>query len=152
VAANDLKFKTVTNMKTFFSSHPLHGWQYGIALVRIMVGVLLVKHGWETFEPEKMTLYTGWFVERNYPSPAAWAYAGKIAELLAGIGFVLGLFTRLAAIACISAFAGIIFILGDKGKIFQGDQHPFLFILFGFVFLFAGGGPSSLDALIFKKR
>ncbi len=79
------------------------------------------------------------------------AYAGKVAELLAGIGFVLGLFTRLASIATIAAFAGVIFILGDKGKIFQGDQHPFLFILLAAVFLFTGPGALSLDGLFFNK-
>jgi uncharacterized membrane protein YphA (DoxX/SURF4 family) len=111
-------------MNILFSSSPV-AHNYGIALVRIITGILLIYHGWETFDAEKMNMYTGWFVERKYSSPAAWAYAGKIAELVAGIGFLLGLFTRLSAIAAIAAFAGIIFILGDKGKIFQGDQHPF---------------------------
>jgi uncharacterized membrane protein YphA (DoxX/SURF4 family) len=128
-------------------------WQSnGIAIVRIITGVLLIYHGWECFDAEKMKTYTSWFVERKYPSPAAWAYAGKIAELLAGIGFALGLFTRLASIAAIAAFAGIIFILGDKGKIFQGDQHPFLFILLAVVFFFTGPGSLSLDNLFFKRK
>jgi len=138
-------------MNKFFSSSPA-GQDFGIALVRIITGILLVWHGWETFDAEKMKMYTGWFVERKYASPAAWAYAGKIAELLAGIGFLLGLFTRLAAIISIAAFAGIIFILGDKGKIFQGDQHPFLFILLSVIFLFTGPGGLSLDGVLFKKK
>jgi putative oxidoreductase len=125
---------------------------YGIAIVRIITGIFLVYHGWETFDAEKMKTYTGWFVERKYDNPVAWAYAGKIAELLAGIGFVLGLFTRLACIAAIAAFAGIIFILGGKGKIFEGDQHPFLFILLSFLFLFTGPGAFSLDAVLFKRK
>jgi len=98
-----------------------------------------------------MDKYTGWFVERHYSNPSAWAYAGKIAELLAGIGFTLGLFTRLASIASIAAFSGIIFILGDKGKIFQGDQHPFLFILLAIVFIVTGPGAFALDNRVFKK-
>jgi putative oxidoreductase len=138
-------------MNKFFSPLP-QNQQYGIALVRIITGVLLVWHGWETFNAEKMNMYTGWFVERKYSAPAAWAYAGKIAELLAGIGFVLGLFTRLASVAAISAFLGIILILGDKGKVFQGDQHPFLFILLSLVFLFTGPGALSMDAIIFKNK
>jgi uncharacterized membrane protein YphA (DoxX/SURF4 family) len=138
-------------MNKVFSSKPI-GQKYGIALVRIVTGILLVWHGWECFDAEKMKTYTGWFVERKYPNPAMWAYAGKIAELLAGIGFVLGLFTRLASVAAISAFAGIIFLLGDKGKIFQGDQHPFLFILLALVFLFTGPGALSADNLLFKKK
>lgn len=137
--------------KFFFSAAPI--WpNSALGIVRIIVGILLVYHGWETFDAEKMKMYTGWFVERNYTNPSAWAYAGKVAELLAGIGFVLGLFTRLASLAAIAAFAGIIFILGDKGKIFQGDQHPFLFILFAIIFLFTGPGALSLDRMFFKKH
>jgi putative oxidoreductase len=138
-------------MNKFFSSSPV-SQNFGIALVRIITGVLLVSHGWEIFNAADMTKYTGWFIDKKYPSPATWAYAGKVAELLAGIGFVLGLFTRPASLAAIAAFGGIIFILGDKGKIFEGDQHPFLFILLALVFLFTGPGALSLDGLFFKKR
>jgi uncharacterized membrane protein YphA (DoxX/SURF4 family) len=138
-------------MNRFFLPSPI-AQNYGITLVRIITGILLIYHGWESFDAEKMKMYTGWFVERKYSSPAAWAYAGKIAELLAGIGFLLGLFTRLASLAAIAAFAGIIFILGDKGKIFEGDQHPFLFILLSLIFLFTGPGALSLDGMMFKKN
>jgi putative oxidoreductase len=137
-------------MNKFFSPTPVFPYN-AIAVVRIITGILLVYHGWECFDAEKMKTYTGWFVEKKYSAAAAWAYAGKIAELLAGIGFVLGLFTRLSSVACMAAFTGIIFLLGDKGKIFQGDQHPFLFILLSLVFLFTGPGAWGLDRLIFKK-
>lgn len=137
-------------MNKFFSPAPV-SQNYGIAIVRIITGILLVWHGLETFDAEKMKMYTGWFVDRHYSNPAAWAYAGKIAELLAGIGFTLGLFTRLASVAAISAFTGIIFLLGDKGKIFEGDQHPFLFILLAIVFFVTGSGVLSLDGMFFKK-
>ena len=138
-------------MNRFFSPTPI-AQNYGIAIVRIITGILLIWHGWESFDAEKMDMYTGWFAEREYANPELWAYAGKIAELLAGIGFVLGLFTRIAAVATMAVFLGVIFILGDKGKIFQGDQHPFLFILLAVVFLFIGPGAWSVDNLIFKKR
>ncbi|MES2882477.1 MAG: DoxX family protein [Bacteroidota bacterium] len=137
-------------MNKFFSPQPI-AQNYGLALVRIVTGILLLWHGWETFDAEKMKMYTGWFTERKYPYPETWAYAGKVTELLAGIGFILGLFTRLAAVASILAFTGIIFLLGDKGKIFQGDQHPFLFILLSLIFLFTGPGALSLDRVIFRN-
>ena len=120
-------------MNKFFSPFPV-AQNYGIAIVRIITGILLIHQGSEAFDDTKMEMYTSWFVERKYSNPAVWAYSGKIAELLAGIGFALGLFTRLASVAAISAFTAIIFILGDKGKIFHGDQYPFLFILLAFVF------------------
>lgn len=138
-------------MRNIFLALPLFQNQ-GIAIIRIITGILLVYHGWETFDGVKMTMYSGWFTERHYSSPAAWAYAGKIAELLAGIGFILGLFTRVSSLISIAAFTGIIFILGDKGKIFEGDQHPFLFILLSLVFFFTGPGAWSIDSIFFKKN
>jgi uncharacterized membrane protein YphA (DoxX/SURF4 family) len=99
-----------------------------------------------------MDMYAGWFVDRHYSNAVAMAYAGKIAELLAGFGFVLGLFTRLASLAAIAAFAGIIFLLGDKGKIFEGDQHPFLFILLAVIFFVTGPGAMSIDSILFKRK
>ena len=138
-------------MNKFFSPSPV-SQNNGIAVIRIITGILLIYHGWESFDAEKMKTYTGWFVERKYSNPEIWAYSGKISELLAGIGFTLGLFTRLASVATIAAFAGIIFLLGDKGKIFQGDQHPFLFILLAFVFIFTGPGRWSLDQYLFRKK
>ncbi len=138
-------------MNRFFTAGPI-GESRGIALVRIITGVFLVFHGWECFDAEKMNMYTGWFADRHYSYPAAWAYAGKIAEGLAGIGFVLGLFIRIAALGAIAVFAGIIFMLGEKGKIFEGDQHPFLFILLSLVFIFTGPGAFSLDGLFFKNK
>lgn len=138
-------------MHRFFSSEPFR-LSGGIALVRIITGSFLLFHGWECFDAEKMKMYAGWFADRQYAEPAAWAYAGKIAELLAGIGFVLGLLTRVAALGAMAAFAGIIFLLGDKGKIFESDQHPFLFILISVLFLFTGPGAFSLDAVFFKTK
>jgi len=138
-------------MRRFFSAEPVR-LSWGIALMRIITGAFLIFHGWECFDAEKMNMYTGWFTDRHYAEPAAWAYAGKIAELLAGTGFVLGLLTRVAALGSIAAFAGIIFLLGDKGKIFESDQHPFLFILISVLFLFTGPGALSLDSIIFKTK
>jgi len=138
-------------MLRFFSAEPVR-LSWGIALMRIITGAFLIFHGWECFDAEKMNMYTGWFTDRHYAEPAAWAYAGKIAELLAGTGFVLGLLTRVAALGSIAAFAGIIFLLGDKGKIFESDQHPFLFILISVLFLFTGPGALSLDSIIFKTK
>lgn len=138
-------------MNNFFSPSPFFQ-KTGLALVRIITGAFLIYHGWEMFDAEKTTMYAGWFAERKYANPQAMVYMGKIAELLAGIGFVLGLFTRLASVTTIVVFAGIIFLLGDKGKIFQGDQHPFLFILVALVFIFTGPGALALDNLFFKRK
>jgi putative oxidoreductase len=56
----------------------------------------------------------------------------------------LGLYTRIASITCIAVFLFITFIVGD-GKFWYQDQHPFLFVLLGMLFLVVGPGAWSVD-------
>lgn len=78
-------------------------------------------------------------------------YLGKSSELIAGISLLLGLFTRIGALITVGTLSYITFFIGH-GKFWYEDQHPFMFVLFGLLFLFTGPGAWSMDALIFKKR
>lgn len=136
-------------MNIFFSSTPI-ALSQGVALVRIIVGALLVYHGQEVFNPQLMSEYANWdtFDKSN---ARLLVYAGKSSELIAGIFLLLGLFTRLGALITIGTLSYITFFIGN-GKFWYEDQHPFMFVLFGLLFLFTGPGAWSLDALIFNKR
>lgn len=136
-------------MNRFFSSTPIALTQ-GIGLVRIIVGALIVYHGQEVFNPELMNGYMTWdtFDKSN---ARLLVYLGKSSELIAGISLLLGLFTRIGAIITIGTLSYITFFIGN-GKFWYEDQHPFMFVLFGLLFLFTGPGAWSMDALIFNKR
>jgi len=136
-------------MNSFFSSTPIALAQ-GIALVRIIVGALIVYHGQEVFNPELMNGYMTWdtFDKSN---ARLLVYLGKSSELIAGISLLLGLFTRIGALITVGTLSYITFFIGS-GKFWYEDQHPFMFVLFGLLFLFTGPGAWSIDALIFKKR
>jgi putative oxidoreductase len=136
-------------MNKFFSSAPL--WQTGgLAVIRIIVGFFLIYHGWEIFSTIKMHAYLKWDMFKNCSSSKTMIYAGKAAELIAGILFVIGLFTRIAAMLVIGTLGYIAFFVGH-GKIWYDDQHPFLFVLLGLVFFFTGPGAWSIDKMIFKR-
>lgn len=136
-------------MKKFLSPIPL--WQHsGIAIIRIIVGLMLVYHGWEIFNAETMKSYTTWDSFKNLSSAAFMVYVGKGSELVAGILLTLGLFTRVACIIIILIFLYITFKVAE-GRFWYEDQHPFMFVLMGFVFLFTGPGNFCLDALLDKK-
>ena len=111
----------------------------------------MVYHGWEVFNKDTMDGYAKWLTELKFPAPALMAYLGKGAEFVAGIMLTLGFLTRIAAIALIATMAGICFGMGH-GKVWADDQHPFLFILLCFVFIFFGPGRFSIDKIIFKKK
>src|SRR5688572_9579758 len=137
------------SMTKFFSSGPL--WQAtGLTLVRLAVGAFLIFHGWEIFNEATMNKYLQWDQFKNSNGKLL-VYSGKVAELIAGILFVLGLFTLIACLLLIGVMCYIAFFLG-KGIIWYDDQHPFLFVLLAMVYFFTGPGNFSLDKLIFNKR
>lgn len=123
----------------------------GLALLRIFIGGLMIYHGLEIFDRNKMLPYMEWEVIKSLPAPEIMLYIGKGLEFVTGICFILGLFTRVAALFITIDMLFICFKVGG-GKFWYEDQHPFLFALLALVFFFTGPAKWSLDKLWFNKR
>ena len=136
-------------MNTFFSTSPI-ALSKGLAIVRIILGLLMIYHGQEVFHPEIMNEYMKWDMFQG-SSAKLMVYAGKSSELLAGTLIFLGLLTRVGALLAMGTLAYVTFFVGH-GRFWYEDQHPFMFVLFGLLFVFTGPGAWSMDALIFKKK
>lgn len=134
-------------MKKFFSAEPV-AQGYVLALLRILISIFMIIHGMELFDAVKMKGYTEW---DNFKGSAFMPYLGKGAEFVAGVLLLPGLFTRIASLIAIGTFGYITFFIG-KGKFWMDDQPPFMFVLFGVLFLFAGPGALSADGLLFKPK
>lgn len=139
----------IKSMNTFFSPSPIQ-LPKALAAMRIIVGLLMVYHGVELFDPEIIRRYLEWEVFKNQ-SGKVLVYTGKTFELISGLLFVLGLFTRVGGLLAIVTFSFITFFVGH-GKFWYEDQHPFLFVLFGTLFFFTGPGTWSLDGKLFGKN
>jgi len=127
-------------------------WQEnGLAVLRIITGLLMLYHGLEVFNPGKMQEYAKWEVIKVMPSPLLMVYLGKGLEFFTGLCFVVGFATRITALIMAANMLFICFKVGN-GKFYYEDQHPFLFALLALVFLFAGPVKWSLDHLIFKRK
>ena len=131
-------------MKKFFSIQPIW-YDGGLFVVRLILGIFMVYHGWEVFDKAKMAEYATWPQFKNTGAPEFMAYLGKTAELVGGILMVLGWWTRLAAIIIAGTMAYVAFFVGD-GIVWYNDQHPFMFVVLALVFIFTGPGRYSLDA------
>ena len=132
------------------SSQPL--WRdNGLAVLRIITGMLMTYHGAEIFDRTKMLPYMEWDVIKSLPAPETMLYIGKGVEFLTGLCFVFGLFTRVAAIIMAVDMLFICFKVGG-GKFYYQDQHPFLFAMIALVFFFTGPVKWSLDKRLFNKR
>jgi putative oxidoreductase len=116
----------------------------GLAFIRILTGLMMAYHGLEVFDSNAMNEYMKWDVVKSLPAPRFMIYLGKALELVSGILFVLGLFTRAAALFMAVNMLFICFRIG-KGEFYYGDQHPFLFAVLALVFFFTGPIKWSLD-------
>lgn len=137
-------------MKKFFSIEGILQ-ESGLALVRVIVGLFLVYHGWEVLDAAKMNEYAAWDNFKQDFSPTFMVYLGKGSELVAGLLLTVGLLTRLACLLIVGTMLYITFFVGH-GKFWYEDQHPFLFVLLALVFFFTGPGKWSLDALLAGNR
>lgn len=137
-------------MNAIFSPHQSIAGDFAWAFVRILIGAMLIYHGWEVFDAKLMNDYSTWDQFRNTRWPLALVYLGKGSELVAGILLLLGLFTRIAGFICIGTFAYISFFVGH-GIVWYTDQHPFLLVLFGLLYFAFGAGSFSLDRLFFSS-
>ena len=137
-------------IKRFFSAAPL--WSAtGLRVIRIGTGLLMAYHGLEVFDRTVMEGYLTWDVFKAMPAPAFMIYLGKTLELITGICFIIGLFTRLAAAFMMIDMLFICFVVGE-GRFYYQDQHPFLFALIALVFFFTGPVRWSLDARLFGPK
>jgi len=143
-------------MEMFFATSP----SWAITVIRVTLGVIFFAHGAQKvfgwFGGYGLKGTTGYFVSIGLPLPVA--YAACFLELLGGVGLLLGLFTRLAALAIIAMMAGAIakvhwphgfFINWElapgKG---HGLEANLAFIAMAVACVIAGGGALSLDALL----
>jgi putative oxidoreductase len=125
--------------------------QKGLAVIRIITGLLMVYHGLEIFDPELIAGYTTWDVIKKLPAPTFMVYVGKGLELVTGICFCLGIFMRVASLFMVADMLFICFFVGN-GKFYYEDQHPFLFALIALLFFFTGPGSWSLQPTVSRKN
>ncbi len=122
-----------------------------IALLRIIIGAMMIYHGAEVFNAVQMKEYAQWDNFKNASYPSLMPYIGKSIEFFSGVLLLLGLFTRVGAAILIITMCYVTFKIGH-GKFWYEDQHPFMFVLFGLLFFFTGPGKWSLDNIVFKPR
>jgi uncharacterized membrane protein YphA (DoxX/SURF4 family) len=136
-----------THMKNrLLTAEPIWADQ-ALGIVRIVVGIFMIYHGWEVFDKAKMEEYAAWDTFKNYPSATFMVYLGKAAELAGGILLTIGFLTRIASIVLAGTMAYITFFVGN-GIVWYNDQHPFMFVLLAIIFFFVGPGKWAID----KKR
>lgn len=86
----------------------MQGW--GIALLRVMVGIVFLMHGGQKLFVFGINGTAGFFAQAGFPMPMVSAVLASLTEFLGGAALIAGLFTRLAAIPL--AFTMLVAVLG----------------------------------------
>jgi putative oxidoreductase len=139
----------VNRFMKILSAEPIQ-FSKALAIIRIIVGLLMVYHGQEVFNKELMQGYIKWDVFQN-KAATLMVYMGKLTELTAGLLLTLGLLTRVGGVLLTGTMLYITFFVGH-GRFWYEDQHPFMFVLFGVLFAFLGPGAWSLDRVLWTPK
>jgi putative oxidoreductase len=125
---------------------------FGLTLLRAMVGIVFVAHGYQKFFVWGIGGVTGAFAQMGIPAPHVSAYLAASAEFFGGLFLLLGLLTRLAAIPVAITMIVAILQVHLKGGFFapQGVEYPLTLLVANIALIVAGGGALALDNVIFR--
>ena len=118
----------------------------GLLLFRVFVGLALAfGHGLGKLPPKPG--FIAGVVEMGFPAPMVFAWAAGMSEFVGGLLIAAGLMTRPAAL-----FAGITMFVAafirQAGDPFADIEKALLFLAAMVLFMLAGAGRFSLDALL----
>ena len=119
--------------------------EYGLVLLRLVIGWRLVDGTRDNvFSWERMIEFRDFLQQHGVQAPLLAAQVSVYAQFICGVLYILGAYTRLAAIIMIINFITALLIVHTDDT-FQG-AFPALVILAGSVlFLFQGAGKISID-------
>ena len=124
--------------------------QFGIAILRIITDIVFVAHGAQKVFVYGFAGVGGAFAQMGVPMPTVMGPVIGLIELLGGVALIVGLFTRIAALALACDMLGAILLVHAAGGFFLPAGLEFVLMLFGaaLAILFAGPGALSVDGAL----
>ena len=120
---------------------------YVLSILRIMIGLLFMQHG--------LVKLFGFPSGTGFPTFLSLPWFEGCIEFIGGSLIAVGLFTRVAALFTSGEMAIGYFIVHAPKSFFPYVNGGSLAMLYCFVFfylIFAGPGPISLDAILWKRK
>ena len=126
-----------------------------LLLARILLGVVLIAHGWQKFTDWTLAGTADAFASMGVPAPGIAGTAAAVIELIGGIMILIGALTGWVGVL-IAAQMFVAYLFGHAGKgIFIGNGGFELVASIGAAALAiaaAGAGRLSVDHLISGRR
>lgn len=127
----------------------------GLLLARVLLGVILIAHGWQKFFDNGIAATAEGFRGMGVPLPDVAAVFAASVEFGGGILLIAGLLTQLAGLLVALNLAGAWWFVHRGHGVFVtggGWELVAALALAGVVFAVVGAGRISLDALLTRRR
>jgi putative oxidoreductase len=123
---------------------------FALLLLRVFVGAFLIWGVWDNVtDAREMAKFAGFLEHHGFTQPKLLAQVSVYVQLLVGIGFILGLFTRWAGILCIINFV-VAIVMVDR-FLPEGPRAIFpsgCLVAIGLYLATYGAGRFSMDAAL----
>ncbi len=128
------------------------GW--GVAMVRIIVGVVFLMHGWQKLFVFGLDGMTGAMTKMGLPAPGLSAVLVSFTEFLGGLLLLLGLFTRVAALPVAFAMFVAVTMVHLPAGFFApaGLEYPLTLLVVLVALVLMGPGELALDNILAARR
>jgi putative oxidoreductase len=125
---------------------------YGIAAIRVMVGVVFLAHGLMKLTGFGVTGTAGFFAQQGIPLPLLSAVLAIGAETLGGIALILGLGTRLVAAPLAFTMLVAVVSVHLSGGFFSpnGFEYPLTLLVASAGLGLTGSGAFALESALFR--
>ena len=127
---------------------------FGLAVLRIVVGVVFIGHGSQKLFTFGFTGVTGAFAHMGVPLPGFTGPFIAVLEFCGGIALILGLLTRLFAFGVFCDMLGAITIVKLKAGVFGqgGFEFEMTLCAAAFALMLMGAGGFSIDGAIARRK